>query len=245
MRKTLGFLTAVMLIVVWSGAAWSGDDADPRAIVTQAIKAMGGEKNLATHNAATWTEKGTYYGMGEGLPFTGKYAARMPDHFRMEIEGVFTIVFTGDKGWIHAGGDTKEMTEEQFAVQKNDHRAGWIATVLPLKDKAFALTALPEIKVDDQPAAGIKVARKEYPEVKLYFDKKTHLLVKSEWRTKSSEEKFKEVTAESYYSKYQEIDGAQVSTRMVMKRDGKPYVEADVMDYKAAGKLDDSVFAKP
>jgi hypothetical protein len=245
MRKTVGILTAGTLLVVWSSVAWSGEDADPRVIVAQAIKAMGGEKSLARHKAATWTSKGTYYGMGDGLPYSGKYAVRMPEHFRVEIEGVFIIVFTGDKGWIHGGGETKDMTDEQFAAQKNDHRAGWIASVLPLKDKAFTLTALPEIKVDDHPAVGIKVARKEYPEVKLYFDKKTHLLVKSEWRTKSSEEKFKEVTAESYYSKYQEIDGAQVSTRMVMKRDGKPYVEADVMDYKAAGKLDDSVFAKP
>jgi hypothetical protein len=245
MRKTFGFLTAGTLLVVWSGVAWSGEDADPRAIVAQAIKAMGGEKNLAKHKAVTWSAKGTYYGMGDGLPYTGKYAVRVPNHFRMEIEGVFIIVFAGDKGWIHAGGDTKEMTDEQFGVQKNDVRAEGITSILPLKDKAFTLTSLPEIKVDDRPALGIKVTRKEYPEVKLYFDKKTHLLVKSEWRTKAAEQKFKEVTAESYYSKYQEIDGAQVPTRMVMKRDGKLFVEADVSDYKAVGKLDDSVFAKP
>src|SRR5260370_29445128 len=110
MRKTLGIVIAATLVIVWSGVAWSGEDANPRAIVAQAIKAMGGEKNLATHNAATWTEKGTYYGMGEGLPFTGKYQVQMPDKFRMEIEGVFTIVFSGDKGWIHSGGDTKAMT---------------------------------------------------------------------------------------------------------------------------------------
>jgi hypothetical protein len=53
------------------------------------------------------------------------------------------------------------------------------------------------------------------------------------------------VTAEIYYSKYEEIDGARVPTRFVMKRDGKLYVEADVSDYKAVGKLDDAVFAKP
>ncbi len=99
--------------------------------------------------------------------------------------------------------------------------------------------------MDDQPAVGIKVARKEYPEVKLYFDKKTHLLVKSVWRTKASEQQFKEVTAEMYFSKYQDIDSAKVPTRMVMKRDGKQFVDADVTDYKAVGKLDDSVFAKP
>lgn len=31
-------------------------------------KAIGGAKRLAKYNAATWEEKGTYYGMGDGLP---------------------------------------------------------------------------------------------------------------------------------------------------------------------------------
>jgi hypothetical protein len=233
------------MALAWSGLAWSGEEADAKAIVAKAIKAMGGEANLAKHKAATWTEKGTYYGMGNGLPFTGKYAMRAPDHFRMEIEGVFIIVLAGDKGWIHSGGETKAMTDEQLAVQKNDHRAGFITSVLPLKDKAFTLTTLPEIKVDERPAVGINVTRKDYPEVKLYFDAKTHLLVKSEWRTKSAEQKFKEVTATMLYHKYKEIDGAKVPTELVMERDGKLFVEATVEDHKAIGKLDDSVFAKP
>jgi len=245
MRKTVGILLAASLILAWSGLAWSGEDADPKAVVAQAIKAMGGEAALAKHTAATWTEKGTYYGMGEGQPFTGKYAVRMPDHFRMEIEGFFTLVFVGDKGWMHAGGNTMEMSDEQLAVQKNDHRAGWIATVLPLKDKAFTLAALPAIKVDNHAAVGVKVTRKDYPEVKLYFNAKTHLLARSEWRTKAPEQKFKEVTAEMNFSKYEEIDGARVPTHFVMNRDGKLFVEADVSNYKAVGKLDDAVFAKP
>lgn len=232
-------------MLAWSGVAWSGDDGDPQALVAKAIEAMGGEAKLEKHKAATWTEKGTYYGMGEGQPFTGKYAVQMPDKFRMDIEGVFVIVFAGTKGWIHEKGETKEMTKEQLEVQKSDHRAGWIASLLPLKNKAFTLTAIEPSKVDDRPAAGIKVTRKNFPEVKLYFDKKTHLLVKCEWPSKSGEQQFKDVTMAMYYSKHQEIDGAQVATRLVMKRDGKMFVEADVQDMKAVGKLDDSVFAKP
>jgi hypothetical protein len=245
MRKTLNAAVVGGLLLAWSGPAWSGEDAAAKDVVAKAIKAMGGEANLAKQKAITWTETGTYYGMGKGLPFTGKYAVRMPDHFRMEIEGVFTLVIAGDKGWTHAGGETKEMTDEQLATQKNDHRAGFIASVLPLKDKAFSLTTLTATKVDDRPAVGIKVTRKDYPEVKLYFDAETHLLVKSEWRTKAAEQQNKEVTAAMYYSKYKEIDGAKIPTHLVMKRDGKLFVDATVEDHKAVGKLADSVFAKP
>jgi hypothetical protein len=245
MRKTLGILIVATLFLAWSGVAQSGGDDEARAVITKAIKAAGGEKALQKHRAATWTETGTYYGMGKGLPFTGKYSVVVPDKFRMEIEGIFTLVFNGDKGWISAGGETKEMDEQQFSAQKNDHRAGYINTVLPLKDKAFTLTMLPEAKVDDKPAVGVKVTRKGYPEVKLYFDKQSSLLVKSEWPSKAAEMKYKDVTATMYFSKFKEIDGAQVPTHLVLKRDGELFVEADVTEMKAVGKLDDSVFAKP
>ena len=245
MRKTLSILVVGTLLLAWSGVARSGGDDDAREIVNKAIKAMGGEKALAKHQTATWTEKGTYYGMGDGLPFTAKYSMQLPDKFKMEIEGVFTLVMNGDKGWISSSGDTKEMSKEELAAQKSDHRAGYIAMLVPLKDKAFTLTMLPEAKVDDKAAVGIKVTRKDYPEVKLYFDKKTHLLVKSEFPSKAAEEKFKDVMASMYYTNYKEIDGAQVPTHLVMKRDGKLFVEADVAEMKAVGKLDNSVFAKP
>jgi hypothetical protein len=76
MRKTVGMLLACSLVLAWSGLAWSGEDVDPKAVVAQALKAMGGEAKLAKHKAATWTEKGTYYGQGNGQDFTGKYAVR-------------------------------------------------------------------------------------------------------------------------------------------------------------------------
>ena len=71
-------------------------------------------------------------------------------------------------------------SDEELATQKSDHRAGAIMSVLPLKAKAFTLTPLEPIKVDDRPALGIKVTRKDYPEVTLYFDKETHLPVRVE-----------------------------------------------------------------
>jgi hypothetical protein len=245
MRKTVGILMTAALALVWSGLAWSGEELDARALVAKAIKAAGGEERMAKFNAATWKETGKYYGMGDGLPFTGKYAMQLPDKFRMEIEGIFILVMNGDKGWIHMNGETKEMAKEQLAAQKSDHRAGLVATLLPLKDKAFALAAIGEAKVEDKPAQGIRVTRKDYPEVKLYFDKKTHLLVKAEFPSKSPEQGFKDVTSEMYYSNYKDIDGARIPTRLVLKRDGKLFVEADVEDMKPAGKLADSMFGMP
>src|SRR2546427_242862 len=103
MRRVISTLAIGSLLLTLSGPVFSGGD-DGRAIVTRAIQAAGGEAKLAKFQAFTWKEKGTYYGMGEGLPYTGVYAINRPSQFRMEIEGVFIVVVNGDKGWVQAGG---------------------------------------------------------------------------------------------------------------------------------------------
>jgi hypothetical protein len=244
MRKTMGALLAGILILGGGNLIRSGENSDGRALVEKAIKATGGADKLAKHTSATFKGKGTYYGMGDGLPYAGSYAYQWPDKFRMEIEGVFTIVLNGDKGWIKEGGETKDMTKEQLTQQLHDQKAGWMTTLLPLKDKAFQIKAIGEAKVGKQEALGVKVTRKDYPEVALYFDKKTGFLVKSTFRTKSPEQKFKEVTQDTYYHNYRDVDGVKLPTKMVVNRDGKVFVEEEVSDYKA-GKVDPKLFAKP
>jgi len=244
MRSLCG-LMIVAVALTWSvGLVRSGDKSEPHAVVAKAIKAVGGEDKLKKHNAQTWREKGTYYGMGDGIPYTGKYAVQWPDQFRMEIEGVFIIVLTKDKAWVSANGETKELTPEEFANQRKAHLAGWVTTLLPLKDKSFALAALGKAEVDKKPAVGVKVTRKDIPDVSLYFDQDSGVLVKSTFKVFSDEQK-KEVKQDIYYQNYREVEGAKVPGRIVIHRDGKRFVEADNSDLKAAGKLDDKIFSKP
>lgn len=244
MRKTMGALLAGIVILGGGNLIRSGEGDDGRALVEKAIKAMGGADKLEAHKSATFQGKGTYYGMGDGLKYMGKYAYVWPDKFRMDIEGVFTIVLNGDKGWLKEGGETKDMTKEQLAQQQMDQKAGWITSLLPLKDKAFHLKATGEAKIGKHEALGVKVTRKGYPDVSLFFDKKNGLLIKSSFMTKSPEQKFKEVIQDNYYHKYRDEDGVKLPTKMVINRDGKVFVEEEVSEYKA-GKVDAKLFAKP
>ncbi len=244
MRKHLARLIAFSILVGSGGVARADDQADCRAIIDKAIKAAGGEEKLSKHNAQTWNEKGTYYGMGAGVPYTGKYAVQWPGQFRMEIEGVFTIVLDGDKGWIMSAGGTMELTKEQLQEQKEEQYHGWVTTLLPLKDKAFELKPLGESKVGDRPASGVRVSRKDHRDVNLYFDKDNGLLLKRESRVKD-QESGKEVDQVVSYLDYKEVAGMKHPTKIVMKRDGKQFVEAEVIDFKPMEKLDTSDFAKP
>jgi hypothetical protein len=245
MRKTSTILAAVALVLCWRATVQAEEKDEARAIVAKSIHALGGEAKVEKTKAATFKEKGIYYGMGDGLPYTGKYAMQFPGQFRMEIEGAFVIVLDGDKGWTKFGDETKEMEKKSLDVQQTNHRAGWIASLLPLKDKEFKLAVIDGVKVDDKPTVGVKVTRAHYPEVNLYFDKATNLLVKSEFRTKAEEMEFKDVTMEVFYRDYKDYDGVKGPSKLLLMRDGKKYVEAEVLEYKAEGKLDAKVFAKP
>ncbi len=243
MRKLCVAILSVSAIVLVSARGQTGED-EARAIVARAIKAMGGEEKIARLQAQTFNEKGTYYGMGDGIPYTGRYALEFPSKFRMEIEGFMTFVVNGDKGWINAMGETKEMTKEEIQQQIKDRRAGWITTLYPLKDKAFSLSTVAAIEVENRPAVGVKVTRKDYPEVKLYFDKESGMLVRSAYPTRSQEEGGKEVTSEVTYLNYRDVDGVQVPAKIVIRRDGKLFIEAENSDLKA-GKPDPKLFERP
>ncbi len=111
-------------------------------IVNKAIKNAGGRKALAKYLSMTWKDKGTYYGMGAGIPYTGTYAAVFPGKFRMTIEGGFTKVLNGDKGWFNSNGETKEMEKDQVAEEKEGQYSSWITTLLPLSEKPFKLSLI-------------------------------------------------------------------------------------------------------
>lgn len=244
--RTIGRMTLVSgLALVLSSGARADDAANARAMIAKAIKATGGAEKLAKWQSATWKEKGIYYGMGQGVDYTGDYAVAWPSKFRMEIKDVFTMIVNGDKGWTKMGGDVTDMTKEQVKEHNENHYCGWVTTLVPLKDKAFTFSLLGEIKIGNHNATGVKVSQKGHRDVNLFFDKENGLLIKAEYPVKPDDQPDKEVTQAVKYHQYKDIEGTKVPTKVVVNRDGKKFVEAEMEDMKPADKLDDSLFAKP
>lgn len=243
MSKMLIGTTALVLIL--AGQVRAEDPKDARAVVDKAIKAMGGAKKLEKFKAMTWKEKGTYYGMGDGVPYQGVLAVEWPDKFRMEIENVFTLVVNGDQGWMGTAGNVTAMNKEQMEEQKEERYAGWVTTLLPLKEKGFELSPLGESKIDSKTAVGVKVSHKGHRAVKLYFDKDSGLLVASQYHVKAEEQGGKDLNQEVTYGNYQEVDGIKVPMKITIQRDGKRFLESENYEVKPAVKLDAKLFAKP
>ncbi len=252
MDKFLGTAVVVGLLLGAGGLARGDDQAEARKVIEKAIQAQGGAEKIAKYKAATWKEKGNFYGLGNALPYTGDYAIQFPDKFRFALDFdangqqfKFIMVVNKDKGWRKINDNVMEMDKEQLSNAKESmHAEGVLRAVALKKDKGYTFAPLGEVQVEKQPAVGVRVSSKGYRDVNLYFDKKSGLLVKVEFQVKD-EMSGQEVKQESFLSDYKEANGLKYPAKVVIKRDGQRYVEAENQDYKFAEKLDDSLFEKP
>jgi hypothetical protein len=237
-------------------AAGRGDDAaDMKALVEKAIQAHGGADNLAKQKAVVVKMKGKFHGLpGAVIDYTSETSSQPPGKMRAVVEGdvmgtTFKVVqiVNGDKGWTDSTFEgNREMSKAEFTEARETLHAYVVARLVVLTDKAYALSPLGETKVGDKEAVGVLVKHKDRRDVSLFFDKKTHMLLKAETRVKDVQGGGdNELTQETLYEDFKKVDGIQVPHKLTIKRDGKLYVEAETTDYKVQDKLDDSLFAKP
>ncbi len=243
-------LAAMLSVAFLAAVPVRADDADARAIVDKAIKVMGGEAELGKWKAFTSKIKGDIHTQGLKIAFTGDLATQGADQekisLELDIDGQkFPVVevLNRTRGWVKIAGETTEMDRETLAETLEQAHAGWVTSLVPLKDKAFTLATVGDVQVDGKPAVGVRVSHAGRRDVNLFFDKATHLLVKTEARVKD-DESGKEMTEETFMHGY---DGKDVQTalKLTVERDGELYLEAELFDAKLEEKLDDGVFAMP
>jgi outer membrane lipoprotein-sorting protein len=251
MRKIAGILGIVGLLTFLIPVR-ADEDAKLREVIARAIKIGGGIDHLKKFKANVSKSKGKFHGLGEAIDYTGETSLQLPNRLRTEVhskfgdqEFTYIQVIDGNKGWIKIGNKTDEMNEERLAEAKEQMNAANITHLVCLSDKEYKLSPLGEGKVGDRPAIGIRVERKGYRDVNLFFDKEKGLLLKMETRGKDLMRGGEEYTATTLYGDYKKIEGMMVAHKITIKRDDKPFVEGEIVEMKFDEKLDDSVFEKP
>ena len=101
------------------------------------------------------------------------------------------------------------------------------------------------VKVGDRTAVVVNVKHYNHGDMRFCFDKETGLLVKAEYTVHSREHGGKEVGQEVLYSEYKDFDGLKHPTKYVINRDGKKFIESEMLELKSVDKFDDKKFAKP
>ena len=242
---------AMSFLAIFGGVASAADG--PKDILIKAIKAHGGEEVLTKYLASQSKNKGklTLDGIGE-VEFTQETAVMMPDKFKETLEvtvmgqkvNVVTLV-SGDKISIERNGmDVPISDQVKAAMKEAQHRIKVARMVAPVKEKGYELSAAGEIKVEDKLAVGVRVSAKGYKDVTLYFDKTTGLLAKFEGQTVDASTG-NDIMEERFVLEYQKNNlGIPSPKKILVKRDGKTFMEAEITEPKMLEKLEDSVFSK-
>jgi hypothetical protein len=249
MRKIGLLACGVCLYMAW-GLYGQGQDGESRAIIDKAIKAHGGAKKLEAIKAIQLKGKGKIYQPMEAT-FTAEISQQLPDKMKLSVDleinnmnFAFVQVFDGKKGWQGIAGMIKELDADEVKEAREQAYVGEVETLIVLKDKSYKLSALGETKVGDQDVVGVQVTKKGKRDVNLFFDKKTHLLLKAEYRALDPNKQ--EVTQEKLFLDYKDVGGFKSPGRMVINNDGKKFLEIDITETTPMETpFDESVFAKP
>jgi hypothetical protein len=248
-------LTLVALgFCLWLGIV-ATTDAQPdetRALIDKAIKAHGGEKALqAAEKAATIKGKGKISIMNMDLDFTIESMVQPPDKMKnvigLEAGGMaFNVieVINGKKGWSSVMGKTTPMDEKRLKEAHEMMQVEKVANLLVLKDRSYKVSPLGDGKVEGKAAVGVQVTKKGMRDVNLWFDKQSHLLLKTEYRTLEPIG-MQEVNQEKIMTEYKDVKGIKMPARILIKNDGNRFIEMEITDITLVDRHDDSIFAKP
>jgi hypothetical protein len=241
----------VVATLLFAGLAAGGQSQEEaRAILEKAIKAQGGAEYLSKYQAATIKIKGKLDLFG-GIDISQELSFQMPNKFRdetsTEVNGMAfrnVAVSDGKTAALEVNGMKIPLSEKQAATFNELGAQVAAARLVPLRDKAFELTAVGEAQVNGKPAVGIRASKKGMADVTLYFDKTSYLVVKVEHRTLDFQSE-QEMTQERIITEYTTVDGRPQPKKVLINRDGKKFLEAEILEVKDHEKLDDGLFKLP
>jgi hypothetical protein len=246
MRTILTAALTCACLFVTAAPAPAGDREDALAIIGQAVKAHGGADALAKVRTAVRAGEGVIIQGENKTPFTDELTLNLPDQWRDSVvidkKVHFAIAVNGDKGWQAVSGNVTDVGPARFKELREEMYVLGLETLTPLQKTGFDLAPLPEVKIADRPAVGVKVSSKGHADAKLYFDNQTHLLVKIE---RSAVEAGLKLDKEYLFGDYKDFDGVKLPTRQVELLEGKEVMELTSASYKFPSKPDEAAFTKP
>lgn len=249
------FVLPVAVALAAAGRPATADDqADARAIIDKALKAIGGEEKATKLKAAVWTAKGKV----QGIEFRGTWSVELPHRSRVVVQllagGMSEIgyvgIMNGRQGWTFEYAFNREPSNKDLKEIDPENTgpfyAGSVEGLTTLRDNAFTLSVLKDGgEVGGRPVVGVRVIREDREPVHLYFDRDSGLLVKSAVLKRDR------VHFETIYSDYKDFDGLKHPTKAACKMrqrpssEPEPFMEYEITEFKWYEKLDDKLFEKP
>jgi hypothetical protein len=224
---------------------------DAKAVIDRAVAALGGAAKLGAAKAVVWKTKGKMHRNDADNEFSSKVTAQGVDHFRQDFEGEFdgnpvkgVTVLAGDKAWRKFGEETRKLEDDALASQKRNVYLQVVPEMpLLLKGEGFKVETGEEEKVGGKPAAVLKVTGPDGKEFQLFYDKESGLPVKMTATVAGRQGN--EFAQETTFGNYKDFDGIKRATKIVTKRNGTKFLDAELTEFKVLDKVDPKTFAEP
>lgn len=252
MLRKLSVLFGCLALAGWTLSARAQDN-ELRNLVLKAQKAHGGKTALNKYPAIQVKYKGDVDANGMKAKVEGEVSYNFPERMKnvitVDVNGMKIEIQQGYDGkvlWLNVAGMVSEIKDKELlAEMKESMYSELVASLADIESKDYELSALGEMKIKDKDAVGVRVSRKGKRDVNLWLDKKTHMLVKSEFRGKDPFGMQGEANQEKYFSGYKAFSGVQTPLIMEVHNDGKKIVEMELSDVRYFEKLEDSHFNRP
>jgi hypothetical protein len=243
------FIVSAGMVALLASAAPAQDAA--RALIERAVQAHGGAEALGRIHADKVRFKGTMVIQGHTVPFVAETLMQLPSKYKHVIEtnndgDKHTVIQIINGSKVHIILDGRPLTPDptQLAEIRNGLELQRAQRLLPLlEDRSYQLALLDELKVNDRPAAGVRVTGRGRKEMRLYFDKEYGLLVRAENRIDDG--KGKELRQQFFFGDFKDVGGYKRFTKVRVYREGKKLMEAELTDAQPLERVDESEFAKP
>lgn len=243
--------------LVWAATSiFAQPTGKTKELLNKAIQAHGGAEALEKLSIATWKGRGLLYKDGKEdkpLPFYGEWSAELPDNYRYTyaFKGIggrlpVTTGLMGDKAWrtLRPDRGADDLSEQQMKNEKDEAHAWHVSHLAPLLTKDYQLMGLPQTQRDGRTIIGLKVDRKGFRSIYLFFDKQTNLLIYMDRKVYDLEKK-QEVMLETSYLNFKQMGGATLPQSIAMRQSKKLVLELDIDTVTPVASLPSKQFEKP
>jgi photosynthetic reaction center cytochrome c subunit len=213
-------------------------------ILDRYLQALGGAQRLA--GVTSIVGKGNYRGYDDFELFPLDYYAQAPNQssvIQHSANGDLTITYDGRNAWMAAPADVRPYTEVELSGGNRDGAGIDAILAFPghLKQALTDWRVGPESSIGDQEVQIVQGSTPSGFPVKLYFDVKTGLLVRS---VRYSESPVGKVPTRVDYSDYRTVSGVKVPFKWVSTwTDGRTVFQLDSVQINAA--VPPARFSKP
>lgn len=247
MRKSFVWVALSAAAILVAAATAQAESA--KEILDKAIAAHGGADVLKKYPAGKATTTGKINIMGLEVAMEGETIYQLPDLGRnkltLDIGGnkvKVVQVFNGGKVKVTANEMAAPLSDAMKDEVKEAFHLQSVQNLAPMLDnKAFEVSVIENAdKVKGKDVDGLLVKSKGHKDVKVFFDKKTSVLVKMERMGLNEVEK--EVKQEMIFLDFKKFDGILRPVKTELHMEGKLFMESEVTDYQHLEKIDKKEF---